>query len=118
MKRASLRVAGLFAGIGGLELGMTAAGHRTQLLVENSLPAMHVLRCRFPDTKLECDVRDLVALAASTDVVTAGFPCQDLSSVGRKVGIDGTRSSLVGEVFRLLQRTDVPWVVLEKERPN
>jgi DNA (cytosine-5)-methyltransferase 1 len=113
MKRVSLRVAGLFAGIGGLELGMTAAGHRTQLLVENSLPAMHVLRRRFPDTKLECDVRDFVALPTRTDVVTAGFPCQDLSSVGRKVGIDGTRSSLVGEVFRLLQRTDVPWVVLE-----
>lgn len=113
MKRTSLRVAGLFAGIGGLELGMTAGGHRTQLLVENSLPAMHVLRRRFPDTKIEGDIRDLVALPVNTDVVTAGFPCQDLSSVGRKVGIDGTRSSLIGEVFRLLQGTDVPWVVLE-----
>lgn len=113
MKRSSLRVAGLFAGIGGLELGMTAGGHRTQLLVENSLPAMHVLRRHFPDTKIEGDIRDVVALPVNTDVVTAGFPCQDLSSVGRKVGIDGTRSSLIGEVFRLLQRTDVPWVVLE-----
>ena len=64
VRRTSMRVAGLFAGIGGLELGMAASGHRTQLLVENSAPAMHVLRRRFPDTKLEGDVRDLVALPA------------------------------------------------------
>jgi DNA (cytosine-5)-methyltransferase 1 len=113
VKRSKLRVAGLFAGIGGLELGMAASGHHTQLLVENAPPAMHVLRRRFPDTKIEADVRDLRALPNRTDVVTAGFPCQDLSSVGRKVGIDGTRSSLIGEVLRLLQQSDVPWVVLE-----
>ena len=108
-----MKVAGLFAGIGGLELGMSAGGHHAQLLVEHAPAAMHVLRRRFPDTKLEGDVRDLLALPAGTDVVVAGFPCQDLSSVGRKVGIDGARSSLVGEVFRLLRQTDVPWVVLE-----
>lgn len=109
----ALRIAGLFAGIGGLELGMTAGGHHTHLLVEHNPAAMHVLRRRFPDTKLEGDVRDLVALPRSTHVVVAGFPCQDLSSVGRKVGIDGARSSLVGEVFRLATRSDVPWLVLE-----
>jgi DNA (cytosine-5)-methyltransferase 1 len=113
VRRAKLRVAGLFAGIGGLELGMAASGHHSQLLVENAPPAMHVLRRRFPDTKLEADVRDLRALPNGTDVVTAGFPCQDLSSVGRKVGIEGARSSLIGEVLRLLQQGDVPWVVLE-----
>jgi DNA (cytosine-5)-methyltransferase 1 len=74
---------------------------------------MHVLRRRFPDTKIEGDVRDLASLPSGTDVVVAGFPCQDLSSVGRKVGIDGARSSLVGEVFRLLKQSEVPWVVLE-----
>lgn len=110
---AALRVAGLFAGIGGLELGMSTSGHTAQLLVENAPAAMHVLRRRFPDVKIEGDVRDLVRLPAGTDVVTAGFPCQDLSSVGRKVGIDGARSGLVGEVFRLAERSGVPWLVLE-----
>ncbi|MDT5082574.1 MAG: (cytosine-5)-methyltransferase 1 [Mycobacterium sp.] len=109
----AVKVVGLFAGIGGLELGLSASGHQAQLLVENSPAAMHVLRRRFPDTTLEGDVRDLATLPSRTDVVVAGFPCQDLSSVGRKVGIDGARSSLVGEVFRLLQGSDVPWVVLE-----
>jgi DNA (cytosine-5)-methyltransferase 1 len=109
----SVKVVGLFAGIGGLELGLSASGHQAQLLVENSPAAMHVLRRRFPDTKLEGDVRDVATLPRGVDVVVAGFPCQDLSSVGRKVGIDGARSSLVGEVFRLLRQSDVPWVVLE-----
>ena len=110
---AALNVAGLFAGIGGLELGMTAAGHHSHLLVEHNSAAMHVLRRRFPDTKLDADVRDLAALPRGTDVIVAGFPCQDLSSVGRKAGIDGARSGLVGEVFRLASRSDVPWLVLE-----
>ena len=109
----SLTVAGLFAGIGGLELGMAQGGHHAGLLVENAPAAMHVLRRRFPDTKIEADVRDLKTLPRGTGVVVAGFPCQDLSSVGRKVGIDGARSSLVGEVMRLLETSDVPWVVLE-----
>jgi DNA-cytosine methyltransferase len=113
MPTPGLRIAGLFAGIGGLEIGMAASGHYTQLLVENDPAAMHVVRRRFPDVRLEADVRDLQALPSGTDVVVAGFPCQDLSSVGRKVGIDGAQSSLVGEVLRLLKQSVVPWVVLE-----
>ena len=107
------RSGGLFVGIGGLELGMAAGGHHTELLVESATPAMHVLRHHFPDTKLERDVRELRSLPATTDLVVAGFPCQDLSSVGRKVGIGVPPRSLVGEVFRLLGTADVPWVVLE-----
>jgi DNA (cytosine-5)-methyltransferase 1 len=108
-----LSIVGLFAGIGGLELGLERAGHWSQLVVENFEPAAHTLRVRFPQAKLESDVRDLMALPRGIDLVTAGFPCQDLSSVGRKQGIRGTRSSLVGEIFRLLEQERVPWVLLE-----
>ena len=109
----TLTVAGLFAGIGGLELGMTAGGHHAALLVENNPAAAHVLRRRFPDTELKADVREVRELPRGTDLIVAGFPCQDLSSVGRKVGIEGARSSLVGEALRLAERADVPWLVLE-----
>ena len=68
----SFEVAGLFAGIGGLELGMAAGGHHTELLVESATPAMHVLRHHFPDTKLERDVRELRSLPSTTDLVVAG----------------------------------------------
>lgn len=108
-----LHTVGLFAGVGGMERGLENAGHRTIMLVENAPTATEVLRARFPDSKLEEDVRDLLALPADTELVTAGFPCQDLSSVGQKIGIRGKRSSLVSEVFRLIDSADVPWVLLE-----
>ncbi len=108
-----MNVVGLFAGIGGLEVGFARAGHRTSLLCEIDERAVAVLRARLPDVPGHADVRELPDLPADTDVVTAGFPCQDLSQAGRTRGIDGLRSSLVGEVFRLLSRSRVPHVVLE-----
>lgn len=106
-------VVGLFAGIGGLELGLTRSGHETSLLVENNPVAAHVLRVRFPDVKLSDDVLQLSTLPKGVDLVSAGFPCQDLSSVGPKVGIDGSKSSLVGAVFALLSVRRSQWVILE-----
>lgn len=108
-----MKTAGLFAGIGGLELGLQASGHETTLLVENAPAANHVLRTRFPGVRVEQDVRDLAALPPDTELVVAGFPCQDLSSSGLKVGIAGNRSALVGEVFRLVAESRPPWIILE-----
>jgi DNA (cytosine-5)-methyltransferase 1 len=114
-RRRRLRVAGLFAGVGGLEYGLHVAGHATALLCENDPAAAAVLAARFPKAKLHDDVRTLLprALPARLDVLTAGFPCQDLSQVGRTAGIEGAKSSLVRHVFRLLRERRVPWVVLE-----
>lgn len=106
-------VAGLFAGIGGLELGLHRAGHATSLLCENDPGAMAVLRDRFPEVKLHDDVCTLERLPNGTSLVVAGFPCQDLSQAGATRGIDGARSGLVGEVFRLIERHRVPWLLLE-----
>ncbi|HSR94639.1 MAG TPA: DNA (cytosine-5-)-methyltransferase [Solirubrobacterales bacterium] len=108
-----LNIVGLFAGIGGFELGFSRAGHVTTLLVDDSPAAQAVLKAHFPEADVAEDVRDLKRLPPNTDVVCAGFPCQDLSSVGRKEGIRGDRSSLVGEVFRLVEGNPVPWLVLE-----
>jgi DNA (cytosine-5)-methyltransferase 1 len=106
-------VVGLFAGIGGIELGLAKSGFEATTLIENYEPATEVLRRRFPDAKIQNDVRSVTEIPGDTELVTAGFPCQDLSSVGRKSGISGTKSSLVGEVFRLLKCSRVPWVLLE-----
>ncbi len=104
---------GLFAGIGGLELGLSRAGFEAALLVDNFEPAGAVLRERFRQAQVHDDVRTLRSLPKNTELLAAGFPCQDLSSVGPKVGIKGTRSSLVGEVFRLIEMQPVPWLILE-----
>jgi DNA (cytosine-5)-methyltransferase 1 len=105
-------VAGLFAGIGGIETGLAASGLHSELLCEVWDPARAVLEARFPDVEIRSDVRALRSLPA-VEIVTAGFPCQDLSQAGRTAGIDGTQSGLVTEVFRLLRRRHPRWLVLE-----
>ena len=108
-------VAGLFAGIGGLERGLHKArvGHRAELLCENDPGAAAVLRDKFRDVRLHDDVCTLKALSDNISLVVAGFPCQDLSQAGNTAGIRGSRSGLVGEVFRLLEKHRTPWVLLE-----
>jgi DNA (cytosine-5)-methyltransferase 1 len=113
-EQARLTVAGLFAGIGGIEVGFHRAGLETEFLNEIDPGASSVLRHRFPDVPLAADIRGVKGLP-SVDVVAAGFPCQDLSQAGRTAGIAGTQSSLVGEVFRLLdsRKRGPKWLVLE-----
>lgn len=111
--RSGFQVAGLFAGIGGFELGLRAHGHQTRLMVEIDPAANSVLDQHFPGVARATDVRDIDSLPRGIDVIAAGFPCQDLSQAGRAVGIKGSRSGLVEEVFRLARKHSTPWIVLE-----
>lgn len=106
-----MRAVGLFSGIGGLELGLQRAGIETDLLCEFWEPAASTLRRHF-EGPVVGDIRDLPSLPR-VDVVTAGFPCTDLSQVGRTAGITGDESGLVNEVFRLIDQAPPTWVVLE-----
>ena len=108
-----MNVVGLFAGIGGLELGLSRAGHETLLLCEVDPIAQAVLKARFPDIPLHADVRNLGSLPKETELLAAGFPCQDLSQAGATKGLKGQNSGLVDHVFRLLGKRSVPWVLLE-----
>jgi len=108
-----MKVAGLFAGIGGLEAGLDDAGHRTVFLCEIDDAAREVLKVRFPDVPtIAKDIRDIKKLPAGVDLVAAGFPCQDISQAGMTLGMNGTQSVLVNQVFRLLKK-DIPHVLLE-----
>jgi DNA (cytosine-5)-methyltransferase 1 len=112
---AALSVAGLFAGIGGIEAGLHEAGHQSTLLCEIDPAASRVLRTRFPNIDTVPDVREIQTLK-NVDLLAAGFPCQDLSQAGRTAGISGTNSGLVGHVFRVLDamgRRGPRWVLLE-----
>ena len=108
-----MKVAGLFAGIGGLEVGLAASGHEATLFCEIWEPARAVLSARFADVPCERDVRSLRSLPEEIDLLVGGFPCQDLSQAGRTAGIAGERSGLVDQIYRLLDSRKVPWVVLE-----
>lgn len=108
-----MKVAGLFAGIGGLEVGLAAAGHETVLFSEIWRPAAAVLEARFPGVPNAGDVAELPDLPGDVELVTAGFPCQDLSQAGRTAGIGGRKSGLVDHVFRLIDRSRPAHVLLE-----
>lgn len=106
MSNASWKVAGLFAGIGGVELGLERAlGNQIETLTfcEWWEPAQAVLRARFEGVPIDTDVRNMRRLPDGTNLVTAGFPCTDLSQAGRTAGIAGENSGLVVNVFRLLE---------------
>jgi DNA (cytosine-5)-methyltransferase 1 len=107
---ALMLVVGLFSGIGGLEVGLAKAGHQSIALCEIDPFARSVLESRL-GLPVETDVRQLASLP-DCDLLTAGFPCQDLSQAGTKHGIAGARSGLVGEVFRLCSGPGAPKTVL------
>jgi DNA (cytosine-5)-methyltransferase 1 len=108
-----LDVVGLFAGIGGIEVGLGEAGHRSKLLCEIDDAARAVLATRL-SAEIHADITTLESLPPC-DLVAAGFPCQDLSQAGRAAGITGSQSSLVEHVFRLLDGADPEptWLLLE-----
>ncbi len=82
-------------------------------MAENDKAATAVLRRRFPSVENAGDVRTLKGLPPDTELLFGGFPCQDLSQAGETTGINGNKSSIVGEVFRLLRTRPVPFVLLE-----
>lgn len=108
-----LNMVSLFAGIGGFELGFHRAGIETTMACEIDEIAQHVLKTNMPGIRVENDICALDKLPEETDILCAGFPCQDLSTIGVKTCLDGERSSLVREVFRLLQNQRVEWVIFE-----
>jgi DNA (cytosine-5)-methyltransferase 1 len=108
-----MKVAGLFAGIGGFELGMQRSGHSAELFCD-ILPASRAVLGRwFPEVEFRDDITRLRSLPSSIDLLCAGFPCQDLSQAGKAAGLEGERSGLISEVFRLLSRRRVPNLVIE-----
>ena len=108
-----MSVTGLFAGIGGFELAFSQAGLDTAMLVEVDPAANLVLASHFPNVEVHKDVLDLIDLPGSTSILTAGFPCQNLSMAGDKSGIEGSKSSVVRKMFELIGKSTVPLVVIE-----
>lgn len=107
------KMVSLFAGIGGFELAFKKVGVETSLMCEIDPIAKQVLKANLPNIPIVDDVCSLKSIPQDVEILCAGFPCQDLSSVGVKKGLSGHRSSLIREVFRLLRKKRVEWVLLE-----
>src|SRR5262245_46648317 len=95
--------AALFAGVGGIELGLSRVGFKTEFFCEALPEARRVLSQRFPGVPVRKDIRKLVASKSyklpDVELISAGFPCQDLSQCGLAAGIRGKQSGLVACLF-------------------
>lgn len=110
----------LFAGAGGGILGSMLLGHRTVCAVEYDAYARSVLLARqndgtFPPFPVWDDVRtfDGKPWRGIVDVVSGGFPCQDISAAGKGAGITGERSGLWGEMARIIGEVRPQYVFVE-----
>lgn len=114
-----LRVLDLFSGIGGFSLGLERTGHfRTVAFCESNRYCQRVLRKRWPDVPCYPDIRllseDDLQPVYPVDVITGGFPCQDISHANQKAdGLYGERSGLYWELYRIICMVRPRWVVLE-----
>ncbi|MDJ0449260.1 DNA (cytosine-5-)-methyltransferase [Methylocystis sp. JR02] len=108
-----MRVASLFSGIGGFELGLEAQDDLA-LINDIDAAAQAVLAKRFPNVPFIEDVANVsVTDLRDADLLVAGFPCQDVSIVGGQKGLNGERTPLVKHVFRLAQQARPDRLLLE-----
>jgi DNA (cytosine-5)-methyltransferase 1 len=114
----TLRVLDLFSGIGGFSLGLERAGMQTVAFCEIDKKARMVLKKHWPSVPIFEDVSELTAeklneQAISVDVICGGFPCQDISLAGRGAGLEGERSGLWFQFYRLIKEIKPSWVIIE-----
>lgn len=94
----------LFAGAGGLALGLENAGIRHNLLVEIDKFAAATLLKNRPKWNVHCgDARTTSYAGLDADIVTGGFPCQAFSYAGNKLGFEDARGTLFFELARCIK---------------
>lgn len=110
-----LTIGSLFSGIGGLELGLEAAGvGRVVWQVEINPSCRVILAKHWPNVRRYVDVRTVGATElARVDLICGGFPCQDISSAGTGEGLDGERSGLWWEYHRIVGELRPRFAVVE-----
>jgi DNA (cytosine-5)-methyltransferase 1 len=113
-----MKVLDLFAGIGGFTIGLERAGFETVAFCEIEPYAQKVLKKNWPEVPIYDDVRTITAerLASDgirVDVITGGFPCQDISVAGKQAGIEGERSGLWSECARLIRELQPRYAIFE-----
>ena len=114
-----LKLLDLFSGIGGFSYAAEkiVGGYKTTQFVEIDPYCQSVLRKNFPNTPIHDDIKTFSAKPGQFDVLTIGFPCQDLSVAGRQRGInDETRSGLFYESIRLLRTVRPRFALFENVR--
>lgn len=129
-----MNILDLFSGIGGFTIGFHAANYpeydfrlhykeqsgksddffKTVAFCEIDELPQKVLKKQFPDIPIFSDVTQLKGEELpKIDIITGGFPCQDLSVAGLRKGFDGKRSILFEEMLRLANETNAKYILFE-----
>jgi len=102
----------LFAGAGGLALGLEKAGFETKLTLENNKWACETLRKNRPNWNvLEADIikiadsgiKNYLKFDGEIDLLSGGYPCQAFSYAGKKLGLEDTRGTLFYSYAEILK---------------
>ncbi len=109
----------LFAGAGGLALGMEKSGLKSILLNELDKHACNTLRKNRPNWNIvEGDISnvDFNEYKDKIDILSGGFPCQAFSYAGKKLGFEDTRGTLFFEFARAVKETNPKVIIAENVR--
>lgn len=108
-----------FAGVGSMDIAAERLGYQTTVAIENDQFCQKVIAKRFPSAKILGDIKEvsgdqLAALSGGKiDLLSGGFPCQNLSSAGKGEGLSGDRSGLWFEMLRLIGEARPEMVLIE-----
>jgi DNA (cytosine-5)-methyltransferase 1 len=109
-----IRFGSLFAGIGGMDLGLERAGMQCAWQVEIDEFCRKVLAKHWPDVPKFNDVKECGKYNLElVDLICGGFPCQDISNAGKRAGINGERSGLWSEFHRIICDLRPRYVLVE-----
>ena len=114
-----MKVLDLFSGIGSFAYASErlVGGFETKQFVENNKYCQRVLKKHFPHVPIHDDIRDYTATYGSYQLITFGFPCQDISVAGAQRGIgEGTRSGLFYEAMRIVREVRPKFFLIENVR--
>lgn len=104
MKKEKFTVVELFAGAGGLALGLHNAGLKATHLIEIDKNCCDTMKKNKPEWNVICqDVSKFDFKGIKADVVTGGFPCQAFSYAGKRLGFEDTRGTLFFEFARAIK---------------
>lgn len=102
----------LFSGIGGFDVGADRAGIKTLWNCEFEDYQSQILKKIHEHAKQYRDIRE-ANITRYVDIISGGFPCQDISVAGKMEGIGGGRSGLWSEMFRVVRDLRPKYVIIE-----
>lgn len=103
-----------FTGVAGFDLGLDRAGMKCVGQIEIDKHCRSVLRYHYPNIKRYGNIENVeTEELESVELISGGFPCQDLSVAGKRKGLAGSRSGLFFEFARIVSELKPRWFVLE-----